>query len=58
MTIFTCPQWCIEPLRPHDKGGVSADGDETAQIETTAGECCSCWRRDVNEVPYAPRRRR
>ena len=23
MTIFTHPQWCIEPLRPHGRGAVS-----------------------------------
>ena len=27
MTIFTRPQWCIEPLRPHVDGAVSVARD-------------------------------
>ena len=39
MTIFTRPQWCIEPLRPHDKGEVVPGCPDSDRRGLIGGDC-------------------
>ena len=50
MTIFTRPQWCIEPLRPHDIAEALVETlvavNESVDAYAPPGHVCSpdrCW---------------